>query len=117
MPPEGYNLLAQLPVVGIFMLYMLYTRKLEAQERADRDEAWRNSLEANREAVGKVLDGLAAAVEKLAESNKESAAQLARNQERMHRMLGKIAALNLVQLGSADDTEKARQIIRDLLEE
>lgn len=64
MTPELINLFGQLPLVGIFIAFVLVTRGDDRKERAARESEWREFIKTQNEA-------LSIAVNKLCESFNE----------------------------------------------
>lgn len=127
MQPELLSLFAQVPVVGIFLAYVVYARRQEATERQQREDAWRSFLGDEREARTESMGSLAAAIRELSATQREAADKLAvanasateaiaRQQQSMRRQLSRIAALTLSN-SSEFNAESASKLLRDLVED
>lgn len=78
MEPSLYSLLAQIPLVGIFIRFVLEMMKRYGEERTYRDAQWREFLKDLRDAQN-------AAIARLAEEIKCIAIEVAQMRESLNR--------------------------------
>ncbi len=78
MEPSLYSLLAQIPLVGIFIWFVLEMMKRYGEERSSRDVQWREFLKDLRDAQN-------VAIARLAEEIKCIAIEVAQMRESLNR--------------------------------
>ena len=125
MDPSTISLLAQIPLVGIFVWFTLHRDKLAAQERATRDEAWQSLFTGAEESQTKIAEGHVAALREIAREHREaqeriaaearaSEARILEGQAKIRQGNSKIAALLVARMTGMEQQE-ARAFVRELL--
>lgn len=64
---EPLNLLVQAGLVGVFMVFVILTRRDDARERKEREESWKSFMQLQNDSLCQNLESLTNATEKLIE--------------------------------------------------
>lgn len=110
------SVLAQAPLIVIFVWFTLHRDKLSGAERRERDDSWQTLIQRSEDSQAELAKGQLQILHEIAREHRESQERVMEGQAQLRRGVAKVTALIVAQM-TGTGTEEAKKLVGEILED